>query len=272
MKIFTVSENCTLKFFTDTRYPQGSFVFSLLLKKRDIKVNGARVGKDVALVAGDTVVYYTTPKEESAPSHLTVYEDENIVVCDKFSGVTSEGLLSELREKGERFAVHRLDRNTQGLIVFAKTAKAEGELLRAFRERRAEKTYLALCKDGFHQEKDVLRAYLVKDAENALVRVYDRPIRGGVEIVTEYRILKRGNGLALVEITLHTGKTHQIRAHMAHIGCPVLGDEKYGDGELNKRYGARRQRLVSKRLVLRCGGELSDLDGRVFESSFSPEL
>lgn len=272
MKSFTVTEDCTLKQFTDFNFPQGAFALGVLFKKRDVKVNGARVGSDCPLHAGDRVTYYTTPAQEDAPSHFPVYEDENIAVCDKFSGVTSEGLLSELCEKGEYFAVHRLDRNTQGLLAFAKNRAAATALLQAFRERRAEKTYLALCKDCFREDHALLKAYLIKDAGSAFVTISDRPAAGGAEIVTEYRVLRRAEGLALVEIVLHTGKTHQIRAHLAHIGCPVLGDEKYGDGELNKQYGARRQRLVAKTLRFELRGGLSYLGARTFESRFVPRI
>lgn len=272
MKKFTVKENCTLKQFTDFNYPQGAFALTALLKKRDIKVNGLRVGSDVRLSAGDEVVYYTTPSQESAATHYTVFADENICICDKFSGVTSEGLLSELSAEREIYAVHRLDRNTQGLIVFARSAEAEGELLSAFRQRRIQKTYLALCKNGFVQEKAVLKGWLKKDVNQAYVRVYDRPTEGAAQIVTEYNVKERRGDIALAEIALHTGKTHQIRAHMAHIGCPVLGDEKYGDNALNGKYGARRQRLVAKYLRFDLCGKLAYLNGKVFESSFMPEI
>lgn len=272
MKTYTVGEKTTLKKFTDFTYPQGAFVLTSLLKKRDVKVNGARVSCDVALEAGDVVAYYTTPRQEAAPTHERVYEDENIVICDKFSGVTSEGLLCELCEGGRYLAVHRLDRNTQGLIVFAKNGQSERELLQAFRQKRVEKTYLALCKDRFSFGHAVLKAYLVKDAKKSLVKISDTPLPEGVEIVTEVTVKERDGGLALAEIALHTGKTHQIRAHMAHIGCPVLGDEKYGDGDLNERYGARRQRLVSKRLRFFTEDGLSYLKGREFESKFVPQI
>ena len=144
MKVFTVAQSCTLKEFADFNFPQGAFCLNQLLKKRDIKVNGARVGENVALKAGDTVIFYTTPAQEAKPSHYTVYEDNNILIADKLSGVTSEGLTAELCANGSCFAVHRLDRNTQGLIMFAKTAQAETELLSAFKERKIQKTYLAL--------------------------------------------------------------------------------------------------------------------------------
>ena len=115
MKLFTVAQSCKLKEFTDFNYPQGAFCLNVLLKKRDIKVNGVRVGQNIALNAGDEVIYYTTPVQEAKPSHFTVYEDANILVADKLSGVTSEGLLSELCGNGDYRAVHRLDRNTRGL-------------------------------------------------------------------------------------------------------------------------------------------------------------
>lgn len=224
------------------------------------------------LRAGDEIVYYTTPAQEQKPSHRVIYADENIVVCDKFSGVSTEALLCELSEKGEFYAVHRLDRNTEGAIVFAKNRAAESELVSAFKERRVKKTYLALCKNNFKRAGGVLTAYLKKDEKRAEVEVSGAPRRGFVQIVTEYRVVKAEGELALAEIALHTGKTHQIRAHMAHIGCPLLGDEKYGDRTLNDKYGARRQRLVSKSLSFDCGGKLAYLSGKVFESSFVPSV
>lgn len=267
MKIFRVSKETNLKDFTDCVFPQGGFCLAALLRGKDIKVNGARVGKNVKLSCGDEVVYYTSPRQEAMPSHLTVYEDENIYIADKFSGVSTEGLLSELSSRGEFYAVHRLDRNTQGLIVFAKNKTAEGELLRAFKERKVHKKYIALCKNRFKKDADKMTAYLKKDEKNSLVKISPNAC-GGAEIITEYRVLKRSGDVALAEITLHTGRTHQIRAHFAYIGCPVLGDGKYGDSAFNKKYSLARQQLISKHLLFDVGGGLSYLNGRVFESCF----
>lgn len=269
MKTFTVSQNTSLKEFTDGTYPQGSFVLSLLLRKKDVKVNGVRVSKNVPLHAGDEVVYYTTPAQEDKPTHTVVYEDENVLVADKLDGVSFEGLLSELNGSGQYFGVHRLDRNTRGLIVFAKNRTAEAELLSAFKDRRADKYYIALCANNFKKKSGFLSAYLKKIASENRVEVYSAPVNGGSEIVTEYKVLEERGQIALVGVTLHTGRTHQIRAHMAHIGCPVLGDEKYGDGALNSAYGVRRQCLVSKRITFGLNGKLKYLSGKTFESAFT---
>ncbi|MDE7167516.1 MAG: RluA family pseudouridine synthase [Clostridia bacterium] len=270
MKKFTVSTPASLKEFTDSTYPQGSFCLAALLREKDIKVNGVRVSQSVPLKAGDEVTYYTTPKQESLVSHNKVYEDENILIADKLDGVETSALLCELQAGGEYYAVHRLDRNTKGLIAFAKNKGAEDELLSAFKERRVEKTYLARCKNNFKTDKAVLTAYLKKDSKNSTVQVFDKEVKGSLKIITEYRVLEKQGDTALVEVTLHTGKTHQIRAHTAHIGCPVLGDEKYGDSALNKKYGAKRQCLVSYRLSFKLSGGLEYLNKKEFLSGLKP--
>lgn len=260
MKTFSVTQDISLKDFTDSVYPQGSFCFVALLKAKDIKINGVRTGKNVPLKRGDEVTYYTNKKQEEKPSHSVVYEDENLLIADKESGVSSEGLYSELKEKGEIYAVHRLDRNTQGLIVFAKTKEAEDALLKAFKERKIKKEYIALCKNNFKEKSATLTAYLSKDENKGLMKIFNTPQSGAEKIITEYSVEEEMGDIALVKIRLHTGKTHQIRAHFAFISCPVLGDEKYGDGALNAKYNARRQRLIAKELQLP--------DGRIFKSGF----
>lgn len=273
MKKFVCAQTQSLKDFTDCNYPQGSFCFARLLRDRDIKVNGVRACKGAILHPDDEVTFYTTPKEEAAISHSVIYEDGNILVADKFSGVTSEGLCAELNEKGVFYPVHRLDRNTCGLIVYAKTEEAEGELLKAFKTGGVQKTYLAACADNFKKDKNTLTAYLLKDEKNSRVGISDRPLPKALKIITEYAVLKREGGICLAEITLHTGRTHQIRAHLAHIGCPVIGDEKYGDGELNKKYGVRRQCLVSKKMAFSSfSGGLSYLNGFCAVSLFNVSL
>lgn len=246
MKSFICAKNCRLREFTDETYPQAGFCFARLLRDRDIRVNGARTGDNVPLKAGDEVAYYLSRREEELPSHREVYGDGEIYVADKFSGVSSEGL-----------------------IVFARTEGAERELLKAFRERRVIKKYAALCKDGFASDEGVFKDYLVKDAAASKVRAYPSPVSGSAEAVTEYRVTERREGLALAEITLHTGRTHQIRAQMAFHGCPVLGDGKYGDKRLNALYGASRQRLVSSSIsFFRLAEPLEYLNGKTFESGF----
>lgn len=270
MKKFTVFVTSSLKDFTAATYPQGSFCLAALLRSRDIKVNGVRTGRDMTLYAGDEVTYYTTPKQESLKSHNVIYEDENVLVADKYDGVETAGLLSELKEKGEYFAVHRLDRNTKGLIIFAKNRAAEEELSAAFKEGRIHKVYRAMCKNNFKKDSAVMTAYLKKDADKSEVKIFDKETAGAVKIVTEYGVLHKFGDVALVKVTLHTGKTHQIRAHMAHIGCPVLGDEKYGDGALNKKYRAKRQCLVSYTLGFDLKGGLEYLNKITVLSGFEP--
>ena len=260
-----------LKRFTDDTLAQASFCFDYLIKNKEIKVNGKKVSEDILLQAGDTVAYYMTKKQEEREAFSIAYEDENVIIADKDSGVNSEAVYAELcRRYGETCAfIHRLDRNTRGLLAFAKTVEAERELLLAFKEKRVEKRYLALCFGCFSKDKDTLTAYLKKDENTAHVRVYSHKTPDSQCIVTEYAVLERREETTLVEIILHTGKTHQIRAHTAFIGCPVVGDMKYGDVAKNKRLNCTRQQLVAKELVFTLNGALSQLNGKRFISKYN---
>lgn len=257
-----------LKEFTDNHYAQGSFYFDTLLKKKDIKVNGQRIGKNIMLQAGDTVAYYTSPKQEERAAFYIVYEDENVLVIDKESGVNSEAVFAALSRAGEYYFIHRLDRNTKGLMVFARTAKAETELLSAFKEKTIEKYYHALCFGAPKKNADVLTAYLKKDEKASRVHIFDTPQKGTETIVTEYRVLASNDEVSTLEVCLHTGKTHQIRAHLAHIGCPIVGDMKYGNEVKNKERKMARQCLIAKKLRIDCAGTLAYLNEKTFISQF----
>ena len=263
-----VDEEQNLKEFTENHYAQASFAWNYLLKNKEIRVNGKRVDKDVRVYKGDEICYYLTPKQAGKVAFSNVYEDENVLIVDKESGVNSEAVFAALAREGEYYFIHRLDRNTKGLLAFAKSEEAEKQLLSAFKEKQVEKRYHALCFGRFPKRADVLTAYLKKDAERSLVRIYDRPVQGADKIVTEYAVLEEfSNGTTLAEVILHTGKTHQIRAHLAYIGCPIAGDMKYGDNAKNKEWKCSRQCLVSKKLAFHLRGNLSYLNEKEWDSN-----
>ena len=270
-----VDKQQSLKEFTDTHYAQASFVFRALLKEREIRVNGKKTGEDVILYIGDCVQYYLTKKQAEKSAYKILYEDTDILIVDKQSGVNSEAVYEGLRrEVGEntRF-IHRLDRNTAGLLVFAMNADSEEKLLLAFKEHTVEKVYHAVCVGNFPKQRDILTAYLEKDERKSRVFIHDTAVAKSEKIITEYRVLERVElDITRVEITLHTGKTHQIRAHLAHVGCHIVGDMKYGIFDKNKEKKVSRQCLVAKFLRFHFEGKLSYLNNRTFESRFFAEL
>ena len=205
---------------------------------------------------------------------MPVYADTHVLLVAKRAGVevTKEdggeaSLEAHLQPVyGPLYPVHRLDANTEGLLFFARDAAAQAALLSAFQEGGVEKYYLALLCGQMNETSATLTAWAKKDAERARLLVYDAPRQGAVEIKTGYRVIEQAADKALVEIRLYTGRTHQIRAHMAHIGHPVLGDDKYGDREANRAAGRKRQALVSYRMLLHVPEEsvLAYLNGREF--------
>ena len=179
--------------------------------------------------------------------------DGELVVVDKNAGVEVEEDLVPALESviGPVYPVHRLDANTEGLVVLARTEPMRDELLRAFRTHDGiRKIYHAVLAGVPARSEGTLEHTLVKDAAGAFVRVAAPGTPGGQTARLSYRVLETRGELSLVEIALYTGRTHQIRVQMAAIGCPVLGDDKYGDHEANRRYRVKRQQLLAKRLTI----------------------
>ncbi|MCI6859950.1 MAG: RluA family pseudouridine synthase [Clostridia bacterium] len=211
-----------------------------LINAKDAKINGARVKDDVVLTAGDVVTVFYEQKQMAKHYNL-VFIDDNVIAVDKLDNIETinskgDSLYDELRaEYGEIYAIHRLDRRTSGLVIFARNRVAENELLTAFKNRLLDKKYHAIVKGQFNSSHAILKNYCVKDAKNSIVKVIDKPTPNAVEIITEYKVIKTIGSNSLVEITLHTGRTHQIRAHMAYIGHQVIGDGKYGVADRKDR-------------------------------------
>lgn len=251
-------------------YPNISYnSFQKILRSRDVKVNGKRVSEDIVASVGDDITFYFS--KFSNPEFKIVYEDDNIIVVCKPRNIETEGVKGSLLEKlsdylkVSLFAVHRLDRNTTGLIVFAKNTDAKKSLDFVFKERKIEKFYLALCLGAPQKKSGNLTAYLKKLENESRVLISDFPQNSYEKIETKYKILNFNENLSLLEVELVTGKTHQIRAHLAHIGCPILGDEKYGNSKVNREYKLRYQCLCSYKIIFHFekGDFLSYLDSKV---------
>ncbi|MBE7087354.1 MAG: RluA family pseudouridine synthase [Clostridiales bacterium] len=224
-------------------------VFMKLLRKKDVKVNGVRVDKDLSIEKGDKVTLYYTIQPNI--SYTPVYSDENVLVIDKASGFTSEAVYEAiLNDYPTAKFIHRLDRNTSGVMIFALNETAESELLYGFKNRTFDKKYLCTVYGVLERDSEILTAYLVKDRDNSTVKIFDKKVNGSVEIKTGYKVISRGENTSDLLVTLYTGKTHQIRAHLAHIGHFIIGDGKYGDEKLNRQYGATRQKLKAHILTL----------------------
>lgn len=236
-----------------------------LFKSKSVKVGGKRVDKDIVVNQGETVELYYTPK---LPELCIVYEDKNVVVVNKSAGVYSEEVFrAVLARYNTAFFIHRLDRNTNGIMIFALNSESEKELLNGFKNRTFVKKYLATCYGVPKLKSAVLTAYLVKDDKNSFVKIYDKKVKDSVEIKTGYTVITENGNTCLLEVELFTGKTHQIRAHLAHIGHFILGDGKYGNGEINRQLNQKELMLKAYKLTLYFDNEspLKYLDNKTFE-------
>ena len=239
--------------------------------RRDVKMDGRRLPADAPVAAGARVQLYT----EWTLELPVVYEDGRVLLVNKPAGISCDDdgrggmtVLSLLTEKAGGAYVprlcHRLDHPTCGLLLLSKDDESERVLLDAFRERKLEKIYQCQVRGEMRPPADTREAYLIKDAEQAKVRVITHMTPGAVPIATRYETLAFDGEVSRLRVTLLTGRTHQIRAHMAFLSHPILGDDRYGDRALNRRLKARSLRLCATEITLHAGGVLSYLDGKTF--------
>ena len=272
------------------------------IRTKKIKVNRARTQQSYMLCAGDEIQlfirdeFFASPESDTgalfriAPKLDIVYEDENVMLLNKRPGVlVHEDTAAEentlimhvkayLAQKGEydpteeqSFApalCNRIDRNTGGIVIAAKNAEALRAMNEKIRCDQVKKTYLCAVHGIPKKREAVLRGYLKKDSEKNMVDVRDTPRQGYKEIITGYRVLTTRRDAALLEVDLITGRTHQIRAHLSHIGHPLLGDGKYGINRAERERGYKFQALYAFRLSFKETEEescLCYLEGKSFE-------
>ncbi len=279
-----------------------SLMYKYIRIKR-IKVNGKRAEISTMLHIGDKVDMYINDEFFVKPetrydftgaskSIDIIYEDENIVLMNKKAGLLChpddkeyvDTLITRLKrylyDKGEYIPddensftpslVNRIDRNTGGIVIAAKNADSLRILNAQMKKRNMRKFYLCIIHGIPAKNSGLLDGYLVKDEKNNIVKVSHKESSGSKEIKTKYSVIATDevNNLSLVEVELLTGRTHQIRAHFASIGHPLLGDGKYGTNKLNKSWGYKKQFLYSYKLIFNFdedGKKLSYLNGRCFE-------
>ncbi|MBP3377244.1 MAG: RluA family pseudouridine synthase [Clostridia bacterium] len=310
MRKFTVNNNDSGqrldKFVTKATEGMPKSLLYKFIRTKRIKLNGGRAHENDILSVGDVIEMYI-PDEffggaDDTPDYSKVkvkpdivYEDENIILCNKKPGILvhlgDEGdknradaaeretlifaLTAYLVNKGEydpsaenSFApalCNRIDRNTGGIVILAKNAPTLRAINEAIRENRVHKRYLCAVHGKLNGER-TLTAYHTKDHRTNTVRIFDRQVPGSREIITKYKSLAYNgkNDLTLLGIDLITGRTHQIRAHMAHIGHPLLGEGKYARNAEDRRLGFSSQALYSSTVEFELDGELKYLSGKVF--------
>ena len=272
------------------------------IRLKRVKVNGKGSKRDVRLNVGDQLQLYINdeffdrPTPENAflslyqPKLNILYEDDQIMLLDKRPGLVVhpdenervntllthiQAYLYQKKEwspyKENSFApalCNRIDRNTGGIVIAAKTAEALRILNQKIKDREIDKRYLCIVHGTPKPAAGTLEGYLFKDAVKNRVYVTKTPQKGAKTCATKYQVLQSRNGLSLVECELITGRTHQIRAQMAAAGWPLLGDGKYG--KLDKQYDRKIQALYSYKLTFQFttdAGGLAYLNGKTFQVS-----
>lgn len=283
MKSLTVTNNFNgkkLSSFVFYSFPNlAKNTFYKALRQKDIRINGKRINTDCTIYVGDELSIYIADNLLFPSINLEIiYEDDNILIVNKPNNIEVVGensltsLINTKFSSNNIMPCHRLDRNTTGLVLFAKNKEALDILFNKFKNHEIKKFYKALVY-GIPKVKNArLEAFLFKDTKNSIVYISDTFKKGYQKIITSYKVLEEfQNNTSLLDVEIETGKTHQIRAHLAHIGYPIVGDGKYGINSVNKKLGYKYQQLCSYKLQF-CfssnSGILSYLNNKVIELKY----
>ena len=262
------------------------------LRKKDIRVNDVRINENITLHTGDVVKVFIADEFLFAnKSNITtfanssyssvnipvIYEDGNILIVDKPAEieVTGDNSLTTILSAKYGFAVypcHRLDRNTTGPTLFAKNKQSEQILFDKFKNHEIEKHYFCRVYGIPTKKHAILNDYLFKDTKKSMVYICSSHKKCYQNISTEYFVLSsnKSENTSILEVILHTGRTHQIRAHLAYIGYPIIGDGKYGHNDINKKFKCKTQNLCSYKMKFKFihpSQHLEHLNGKEFEKT-----
>jgi 23S rRNA pseudouridine955/2504/2580 synthase len=273
-------------------------------RKGDIKVNGKKNKEKYSLSEGDVVEIREIESKKEKKNFTRVdnklkitHEDENILIVEKWPGVLvhsdkasgeptlTDYVLSYLYDKGDYdpdqeltftpAPCNRLDRNTSGVVVFGKNFTSLKLLNEMIRDRKLEKYYMALVKGRI--KDGIYEAYILKNEDSNISKIYDREVPGTKKIAMKVSTIQSCGTFSLIEIDLLTGRSHQLRAHLAYLGNPIVGDPKYGDKKLNSffinKYGLDYQFLYAYKLIFKyTPKELDYLENKTIAESLPPVL
>lgn len=238
-----------------------SFLFKAL-RNKDIRVNDIKITQNIYVSNNDKIdIYITDEILFNLPKKLNyIYIDDNILVVFKPQGILSnnedknivlnEPTLYDLVKKDYDNVIlcHRLDRNTAGLVIFARNSTSYNEVLKAFSLNQISKTYITyVYRANFKKNSDVLENYILIDRKDGISKIFETKVPNSQKIYTKYEVIytNKEKDYSILKVTIHNGKTHQIRAQLSKISHPIIGDSKYGINSVNKRFNTNKQMLFA---------------------------
>ena len=283
LKILNCNKKCYLSNYILNIYPNLSrnLLFKAI-RNKDIRVNDKKISSDLVIKNGDIInIYISDNFLFGIPNKLNyIYVDDNILAVYKPQGILSneeflddgnlnnqEPTLEDLVKKDYANAkiCHRLDRNTAGIVIFSLNDTTYYEILLGFKKGAINKNYIAYVYNcDFKKSEETLEKYIKEDSKTGYSKIYDTPVKNSQKIITKYNVIYKDKikNYAILNILIHTGRTHQIRAQLKDILHPIIGDPKYGKNEINKEFKVYKQLLFAYKYTFNfdCNSPLSYLN------------